>query len=96
MAERYGELPTTVMDRPFSDFWVDAGVMKATDAWRDDVQERQKAAQTDAGVASPQEKNELVQTQEARADRREAGRQPSPDEQMEALGIDVEKRLGGR
>ncbi len=83
------------MDRSFSDFWVDAGVMKAVDDWKDDVQKRQKAAQTDAGVASPQEKNELVNAQEARAERREQQGQPSPDEQMEALGIDVEKRLGG-
>lgn len=95
MAERYGTLPSTVMDRPFSDFWVDAGVMAATDAWRNDVQERQQAAQTDAGVASAQEKADLVEAQDARAERREQG-QPSPDEQMEALGIDVDKRLGGR
>lgn len=82
------------MDRSFSDFWVDAGVMKAVDDWKDDVQSRQQAAQTDAGVASAQEKSDLVDAQEARADRRDEPA-PSPDQQMEALGIDVDKRLGG-
>lgn len=95
MAERYGVLPTTVMTRPFSDFWVDAGVMNAVDDWKDDLRSRQKAAQTDAGVATSQEKDDLVQTQEARAERREQGDIPTPDEQMAALGIDVDKRMGG-
>lgn len=95
MAERYGTLPTTVMDRSFSDFWTNAGVMAAVDDFRDDVQSSRQAAQTDAGAASPEEKNELVDAQEARAERREQEGHPSPDEQLQALGIDVDKRTGG-
>lgn len=95
MAEKYGVLPTTVMDRSFSDFWMDAGVTAAVDEFRDDVQGQRRAAQTDAGAATPEEKEDLVDAQEARAERREQAVAPSPDEQMAALGIDVDKRMNG-
>jgi hypothetical protein len=95
MAETYGKTPTEILDRPFSSFWVDAGVMAATKDWKDDVQDRRQAAQTSAGAASPDEKEALVDAQEDRAERREQADTPDPMEQMDAMGLDGVDIQGG-
>jgi hypothetical protein len=94
MGETYGELPTDVLDQPASLFWLNANIRMATEQFKQDMKKQADSAQTDAGVASPSEKNELVEANEDRADRREElqeqGGQPGLADQMEALQ-DVER-----
>lgn len=82
MAEQYSTLPTDVMEQDFTQYWTNAGIMAATNDWRDENQSRRQQAQTDAGAATPQEKEDLVDSQEQRAERREQGGQPDPAEQV--------------
>lgn len=89
MGETYGMLPTEVLDQPASDFWLNANIRAATERFKQDAKKQADSAQTQAGVASPAEKNELVEENEARADRREdiedqGGQVPLAD-QMAAL-----------
>lgn len=87
MGETYGITPTEALDRPAWRFWMDARIRAAGVAWENEVQKQHQRGQTQAGVASPAEKDELVQANEDRADRREQmdGSAPSMDQQMEAL-----------
>jgi len=79
--------PTDVMDRPAWKFWMDARVRAAGVAWEN---AQQKAAMDDSGTtgaATGQEKEDLVDSQEERADRREAtDGQPDLTDQLDAMG----------
>jgi hypothetical protein len=85
MGKEYGTMPTRVLDRSASDFWMNAHIRAAGVAWENE--QKKKARQSgDAGAASGAQKNDLVRDQEARADRREAtDGQPAPSEQLQAL-----------
>lgn len=87
MGEAYGMLPTDVMRRPAWEFWMNAEIRHATESFKEDARERGQDAQTGAGVASASEKQELVEANEDRADRREdlGDSQPALTEQMEAI-----------
>lgn len=81
-------LPTDVLDQPNTLFWMNAQIRMATNMFERDLQKRANAGHTDAGVASPSEKRELVEDNDARADRREDldGGQVGIQEQLEAMG----------
>jgi hypothetical protein len=87
MAETYGYLPTEVLDQPASDFWLNASIRHATEQFKNDMEQQARQGQTQAGVASPAEKNELVQDNDARAEQREDldGGQPALADQLDAL-----------
>lgn len=77
--------PTDVLDRPAWKFWMDAQIRLAGAKWEQDA--REKARQDgDAGTANMNEKEELAEAQERRADRREQmDGQPSIDDQLAAM-----------
>lgn len=87
MAETYGETPVEVLDSAPSDFWMNAAIRQATNAFKQSLREQQDAASTSAGAATAAQKNELVEDNESRADRREDldGDQLPLQEQLEQL-----------
>lgn len=77
-------LPTEVMDRPAWRFWMDCHIRAAGVQFENEAQ--QQGGTGSAGVASEREQRQVVQDQEARADRRDAADgQPDLQEQLEAL-----------
>ena len=88
IGSRYGVLPTDVLRQPPRDFWTNARIMNRGIAWENDQKRKQNRNQTSAGVASAGEKEQLVEDQEARADRREQLQDqggPSLDDKLDAL-----------
>lgn len=79
--------PTEAMNRPAWAFWMDARIRAAGVAWENDVKEKAKNDSGSAGAATGQEKEDLVDSQEERADRREAmDGQPDLTDQLDAMG----------
>jgi hypothetical protein len=78
--------PTDAMNRPAWQFWMDARIRAAGVAWENEAKKK-GGSQTDAGVASEAEKEDLVRANEDRAEQREQmdGSAPSMAEQMDAL-----------
>jgi len=87
MGKTYGKTPTEVMNTPAWKFWMNAEIRAAGTVFEQEQRDRQRQNQTRAGAASPGEKEDLVDAQEARADQRERQNgQPSLGEQMDAMG----------
>jgi hypothetical protein len=75
------------MNTPAWEFWMNARIRAAGTKFENEQRQRQRQTQTSAGAASPGEKEDLVDAQEARADQRERqDGQPSLADQADALG----------
>lgn len=72
IAEKTGTLPTVVLDRPMSDFWLNYEVLAAWGAKREELRDEQRSAAQGPGAASAREREKLVEENERRADQREA------------------------
>lgn len=101
IGEEYGERPHKVLGlhgkTDTEAFWLDAAVRNATVQFKKERQEQARSGGTGAGVATPQQKDELQSEQEQRANLREsmeqAGQQtPSAEGQLERLDEIQEQR----
>lgn len=72
IAEKTGTLPTEVLDRPISDFWLDYEVLGAWGTFQEERREGRQSAQGGPGAATPRERERLVEENEQRAEQREA------------------------
>lgn len=72
IAEKTGTLPTVVLDRPISDFWLNYEVLGAWSAKKEELRDERQAAQGGPGAATPREREKLVEENEQRAEQREA------------------------
>lgn len=91
--------PTDVLNQPASDFWLDARIRAAGVRWENEQQQAAQQNQGSAGAATGAEKEELVQDQEARAERREQrdGNAPDLSDQLANLpdAVDHDADPGG-
>lgn len=78
--------PTNALNRPAWQFWMDAHVRAAGVAWENEQRDQARQQQGSAGTGDAQAKQDLVDEQEARADRREQqDGNPGLNDQMDAL-----------
>lgn len=89
LGERYGKLPSEVLKTSGKDFWLNVQSLAAVDEWREERRQQADRASSDAGSATPAQKERLVDRQQWRADEREdladQGGVPDPDDQLAAL-----------
>lgn len=76
------------MNQNPSDFWTNAKIRAHGVAWENEQKEQARDDQQSAGAATAKEREELVDANESRADRRDAadGRAPSVEDQLAAAG----------
>lgn len=71
ISEKTGTLPTTVLDRSMSDFWLNYEVLGAWGKFQKEEREKRRGG-GGPGAATQREREKLVEENEQRADQREA------------------------